>query len=233
MTRLIAAALFAATIALPAVAAPSRIVILRHGEKADEWKLCATGEQRAAALAVNYLGKGAATSLFPEAAPDAILATTLHTLELVAPAAATWGQPIILWSAVPTTGMNKPEFTEVVSVRTREAVADLLGNQRWNGKTVVMAWEHDHIASEKLDKANPDAPVTLYRLLGLDAFADVPATWPGENYDYFLDVRMEAATGKPTGVDVIRQVFPAPYADVPSNSWGEPNELGAASGCIK
>ena len=36
-----------------ALAAPSRIIILRHGEKADDWKLCETGEQRAKALALN------------------------------------------------------------------------------------------------------------------------------------------------------------------------------------
>jgi len=42
-----------------AAAAPSRIIILRHGEKADSWKLCEIGEQRAKALALTYLGKGA------------------------------------------------------------------------------------------------------------------------------------------------------------------------------
>ncbi len=159
------------------------------------------------------------------------MATTLHTLELAAPAAASWSAPIVLWSAVPTPGMDKAAFTDAVSARTREAVADLLGNPRWSGKTVVMVWEHDHIASAKLDEANKDMPVTLYRLLGLDAFADVPATWPGENYDYFLDVRLDPATGKPTEVDVIRQDFPAPYGAVPSNEWGKPNGLTAASGC--
>jgi hypothetical protein len=141
-----------------------------------------------------------------------------------------WGQPKVLWSAVPLPGMTKAAFTAVLNVRTREAVADLMGNPRYDDKTVVMVWEHDHIANAKLDEANPDAPVTLYRLLKLDAFADVPATWPGENYDYFLDIALDGA-GAPTAVKVIRQVFPAPYADVPSNPWGEPNGLTEASGC--
>ena len=47
-----------------ALAAPSRIIILRHGEKADDWKLCKVGEERAQALKYNYLGRDAAKSLF-------------------------------------------------------------------------------------------------------------------------------------------------------------------------
>jgi hypothetical protein len=232
LARLCLAAALATT-ALPAIAAPSRIVILRHGEKADDWKLCATGQRRAEALAANYLGKGAANSLFPEAPPDAFIAITLHTLELAAPAVASWGQPMVLWSAVPETGMKKPAFTSMLNVRTREAVADLMSNPRFEGKTVVMVWEHDHIANKKLDAANPDEPVTLYRLLKLDRFLDMPATWPGENYDYFIDVAMDSTSGAPTAIKVIRQVFPAPYTDVPSNEWGKPNGLTKASGCEK
>ena len=56
--RLVLALLLAA-FANAALAAPSRIIILRHGEKADSWKLCEIGEQRAKALALNYLGKDA------------------------------------------------------------------------------------------------------------------------------------------------------------------------------
>jgi len=47
-----------------AVAAPSRIIILRHGEKEDAWKLCGVGQERAAALAATYLGRNATKSLF-------------------------------------------------------------------------------------------------------------------------------------------------------------------------
>ena len=47
-----------------ALAAPARIIILRHGEKEDAWKLCEIGQQRAKALALNYLGREAAKSLF-------------------------------------------------------------------------------------------------------------------------------------------------------------------------
>ena len=57
-----------------ALATPARIIILRHGEKADKWKLCGVGQERADALAANYLGRGAAKSLF---APGAVSYTHL------------------------------------------------------------------------------------------------------------------------------------------------------------
>ena len=65
-----------------AVATPSRIIILRHGEKEDAWKLCGVGQERADVLA--------AKSLFADGeGPATFLAITLHTLELAAPAAGT------------------------------------------------------------------------------------------------------------------------------------------------
>jgi hypothetical protein len=42
--------------------------------------------------------------------------------------------------------------------RTQEAAAALLGNPVWQGKTVVMVWEHDHIADAKLEKKFPERP---------------------------------------------------------------------------
>ncbi|MGD0531998.1 MAG: hypothetical protein ABSA62_06890 [Methyloceanibacter sp.] len=78
-------------------AAPSRIIILRHGEKADAWELCGVGQERADALAAVYLGRDAAKSLFAQGEePAAFLAITLHTLELAAPAAAAWERPLTL-----------------------------------------------------------------------------------------------------------------------------------------
>jgi hypothetical protein len=79
--RLILAALLCLSGLSPVLAIPARIIILRHGEKADKWKLCDVGQERAAALAVNYLGRGAAKSLFaPLEVPGAFFAITLHTL---------------------------------------------------------------------------------------------------------------------------------------------------------
>ena len=58
-------------------AAPSRIIILRHGEKADAWMLCGVGQERADALAAFYLGRHAAKSLFAQGEePAAFLAIT-------------------------------------------------------------------------------------------------------------------------------------------------------------
>jgi hypothetical protein len=49
-----------------AVATPARVIILRHGEKADSSQLCEIGQERANALATNYLGRKAAKSLFAQ-----------------------------------------------------------------------------------------------------------------------------------------------------------------------
>jgi hypothetical protein len=217
------AALFAA----PALAAPSQIIILRHGEKADGWQLCATGQARAAALVTNYLGKGAENSLFNYGdKPDAFMAITLHTLELASPAAASWDAPIVLWSVVPEPDMNARATTGELNQRTQEAVADLMQNPQWESQTVVMIWEHHHIADAALDAAYPEA-VTLRKLLKLDQFAGVPETWSGENYDYFWIVDLDPFSGEPKAFRALKQILPG----VPQNEWDTPNGLTAESGC--
>ena len=109
IARLVLAALLLCCSLAAAFAAPSRIIILRHGEKEDAWRLCGVGEQRAQALAANYLGRNAANSLFASGEkPAAFLAITLHTLELAAPAAATWSLPLTLYAAPPTSGHKRP-----------------------------------------------------------------------------------------------------------------------------
>ena len=105
-----------------AAAAPSRIIILRHGEKADSWKLCEIGEQRAKALALTYLGKGATKSLFAAGEePAFFFAITLHTVELASPSVASWNKPLILYSVVPESGQSKDDFTKALNQRTQEA----------------------------------------------------------------------------------------------------------------
>lgn len=71
--RLALSAALLATSVTAALTAPSRIIILRHGEQADAWRLCGVGQQRAQALKYNYLGKDAAKSLFTEDAPCLLL----------------------------------------------------------------------------------------------------------------------------------------------------------------
>jgi hypothetical protein len=227
--RLVLAALLLWCSLAAAFAAPSRIIILRHGEKADAWKLCGVGQERADALAANYLGRNAAKSLFAAGEkPAAFLATTLHTLELAAPAAETWSLPLTLYSVVPQKGADKEE---ALNRATQQAAADLMSNPAWQGKTVVMVWEHKHIANAKLEHASSGEEVTLRQLLGLDKLRDAPDTWPSGNYDYFWIVDFDQGSGAPTGFRMVKQDFADAYASLPSNDWGAPNGLTAKSQC--
>ena len=155
--RLALTALLASSCVAAASAAPSRIIILRHGEKADAWKLCGVGQGRADALARFYLGRDAAKSLFGGGEQlAAILAITLHSLELAAPAAASWEEPLTLYSVVHQKGMGDDAVEMALNRRTQKAAHDLMTNPLWQGKTVVVVWEHKHIANAKLEAAYPN-----------------------------------------------------------------------------
>src|SRR5215472_12147726 len=94
LARLILAAVLAMAFTTTAFAAPARIIILRHGEKANPWRLREVGAARANALADAYLGAKATKSLFADGEePAFFFAITLHTLELAAPSAASWSKP--------------------------------------------------------------------------------------------------------------------------------------------
>ena len=94
---------------------------------------------RADALAATYLGRNAAQSLFAAGEePAAFLAITLHTLELAAPAAATWDLPVTLYSVLP--GREQRRHVEVaLNQRTQEAArgadgqSGLAGQDRGDG----------------------------------------------------------------------------------------------------
>ena len=213
-----------------AFAAPSRIIILRHGEKEGAWKLCGVGQARADALAATYLGRNAAQSLFAAGEePAAFLAITLHTLELAAPAAATWDLPVTMFSVLPQKGADV--FDKALDRRTQEAAAALLANPAWQGKTVVMVWEHKHIANAKLVAKSHREAVTLRQLLQLDRLKDVPETWPSGNYDYFWIVDYAGGSATPTGFRMVKQAFDGRYAKLPINDWGAPNGLTSDSQC--
>ncbi len=214
------------------LATPSRIIILRHGEKADEWKLCGVGQQRAKALAANFLGRDSKNSLFASGEqPAAFYAITLHTLELASPAAESWKMPITLFSVVPQEGKKNELSTKSLNVRTEEAVQALMADPNLNGKTVVMVWEHKHIANAKLEAAFPGQKITLRQLLKLDELKDVPATWSSENYDYFWIVDFAGGSSTPTGFAMAKQSFAPPFDKLPTNDWDKPNRLKSASGC--
>ncbi|MGE5261673.1 MAG: histidine phosphatase family protein, partial [Actinomycetota bacterium] len=178
MIRFLIAALLLGASLVPALAAPARIIILRHGEKANPWKLCETGAERAEALAETYLGAKASKSLFADGErPAFFFAITLHTLELASPSVASWSKPIILYSVVPDESDDELHV-KALNERTEEAAANIMQNPALNGKTVVMVWEHKHIANEKLEDKFAGEAVTLRKLLKLDILPGVPKTWP-------------------------------------------------------
>jgi hypothetical protein len=232
LARLILSVVFATASVAAVAAAPARIIILRHGEKADKWKLCDIGEQRADALAANYLGQNAAKSLFAAGEePAFFFAITLHTLELTSPAVASWNKPIILYSVVPEAGLDKDEQTKELNRRTQEAASNLMLNPALNGKTVVMVWEHKHIANARLEAKFEGEAVTLRKLLKLDILPGVPDTWPDATYDYFWIVDFPPNSNVPSKFTMVKQEFGAPFASVPANDWGTPNGLDESSGC--
>jgi hypothetical protein len=232
LVRLTLAALLAAVSLNASLAAPSRLIILRHGEKATAWKLCNVGQDRATALTTSYLGRAAKDSLFkPGEAPAAILAITLHTLELVAPSASSWGTPVTLYSVMPRKDSDDSLPEAALNRRTQEAARDALSNPQWKGKTVVMVWEHKHIANAKLVDDFKGEEVTLRQLLKLDKLQGVPDTWPSSNYDYFWIVDFADGGDLPTSFRMVKQEFGPDYAEVPSNEWGAPNGLKKKSGC--
>jgi hypothetical protein len=213
-------------------ATPSRIIILRHGEKADKWRLCDIGDERAQALAANFLGRDSKNSLFASGEqPAAFYAITLHTLELASPAAESWNLPITLFSVVHESGKKNELATKSLNRRTEQAVAALMADPDLNGKTVVMVWEHKHIANAKLEALFPGQKITLRQLLKLDELKDVPATWPGDNFDYFWIVDFAGGSPTPTNFSMLRQDFAPPFDKLPTNDWDRPNRLKSASGC--
>ncbi|MBX6329963.1 MAG: histidine phosphatase family protein [Pseudolabrys sp.] len=205
-------------------AAPERIVILRHGEKHDLYRLCDIGIERSRALAASLLGKDAAGSLFAgRARPDAFLAITLHTLELAAPSAAAWGKPVIMYPVLPTS-RTRTDLTRALNERTREAAADVMRNRL--GNTVVMVWEHHHIADRKLEEEFRGQKVTLRQLLNLDRLDAVPRDWPDDVYDYFWIVDYPASgADTPVRFEMRKQEFPDPYRALPANDWGQARRL--------
>ena len=232
LARLVLATVLATLLTTAAFAAPARIIILRHGEKANPWKLCDVGTERANALADTYLGRNATKSLFANGEePTFFFAITLHTLELAGPSAASWSKPLILYSVVPDESDDDDLHVKALNRRTQEAAANIMQNPALNGKTIVMVWEHKHIANAKLEAKYEGEAVTLRKLLKLDMLSGVPPTWPGDNYDYFWIIDYPPNSNVPSHFSMVKQEFSDPYKSVPANDWDEPNGLEASSGC--
>jgi hypothetical protein len=208
-----------------AAAAPRRLIILRHGEKAGHYELSPIGKLRSEALGAQFLGKDSVSSLFRRGEhPAAFLSMTLHTIELITPAVSTWGMPSVSFLAVSQD--SEEAETVVYNRRTREAARAVLKTRAWRGKTVVVCWEHHHIADDKLEAQFPGEKVTWRQLLRLDRLPSpyreqVPLAWEGSNYDYFWIITFDRH-GRPKTFESRRQDFSAPYEAVPANLWGEP-----------
>ncbi len=215
------------------LAGPKRVIILRHGEKLNRHELCELGLQRAQALANQFLGKGAAQSLFPdEEKPEAFLAITPHTVETNTPAAQSWNVPVAIYKVDGKHEDDDAKEAELIR-RTQEAAHDVLNDPRYADKTVVMTWEHNHIAKSKLEEQNPGEQTTLRQLLHLDQIQGVPKTWPDSNYDFFWIVDYAPGNPVPIGFRMVRQTFTAPFDKLPANDWDEPEPEHIEAGCKK
>lgn len=210
-------------------AQPARIIILRHAEKQNSRDLCPMGVQRADALAKQYLGRRAQTSLFAAGEqPAAMLAITPHTVETITPAAMTWGLSVVPYSVAPSADED-----EALGAATQRAAHDVLTDPSYAGKIVVMTWEHKHIANKKLEEAQSDPGVTLRQLLHLDSIASVPKSWSDSNYDFFWVVDYTPGNPDPTGFRMVKQTFAPPFDTLPSNDWDAPEPLHVEAGCKK
>lgn len=229
-------------------AVPARIILLRHGEKGGPWQLCATGRERAQALVSYFIGKGAQKSVFrPGERPKAILAISLHTLESIDPVARSWGQPVVFYSVMPQPhGDGFSLSQEMLHQRNREAARDILEKPEWAGQTLLMNWEHDHIAKTPLDvhlpaavqaqetargHAAPQEGITLYDLLHLNELPEVPYDWPHATYDYIWIIDFDQTTGKPVSFRMVKEEFGPPFNTLPQNDWGTPEPLPPDNGC--
>ena len=214
-----------------AEAEPSRVIILRHAEKLNAYALCDLGRERADALAKQFLGQGATQSLFaPGERPAAFMAVTLHPLETITPAAQTWGLPVVDYSVVPQENKDDDAAETEINARTQEAARDLMSKHEYDGKIVVVAWEHKHIASHKLEKEYGGQDVTFRQLLGL---AQAPESWSDTNYDYFWIVDYAPGNPNPIKFQAVKQTFTSPFDAIPAPDWEAQEPKHIEAGCKK
>ncbi|MCK0208340.1 histidine phosphatase family protein [Starkeya koreensis] len=219
-----------------AEAAPRRIVIVRHGEKHTPLTLCSIGRERAQALAAQYLSPTSPMSLLRADPPAAILAMTLHTVETARPIARAWDMRLIAPPIGYVPIRNNRYFNAKLNTVNQRVARDLLTNPRWQGKTVLMVWEHFHIASAALEAEFAGEPITLRQLFHLDKVrgvaGGVPMTWPDSNYNFFWILTYDRPEDTvPSRFEVVRQYFAEPFANLPSNDWNAPEPLPPGSGC--
>jgi hypothetical protein len=207
---------------------PKQIIILRHAEKTDNGGLCSVGEGRSKKLVAQYLGRGAKDSLFVSGEqPAGFYAITGHTKETIELAAKSWsGVPL----KFPDKAYKNKDDWE--NQWTKDAANEALTN--YDGKIVVMAWEHHRIADDSRNADDsPKYPETLRHLLGIDKSENNwSKNWCGTNYDFFWIVdydpgaKYDPKSGvPPTPIKVTSKLqdFGGGYpAYPPNNEWGAP-----------
>ena len=204
-----------------ASAIPAEIILMRHGEKVNRYALSLTGQERAKALAQQYLGKHASMSLLTgKQKPVALMTITLHTIETMTPTAQSWGLPETAFTVVPEPRKNKANKITKENARTQEAAHDILTNPRYDNKIVIVIWEHKHIANLNLERIFPGQEVTFRQLLHLSQLKFVPQTWPKTIYDYIWIIKYTKGNIIPTSFTMKREVFTGNYARLPANHWG-------------
>ena len=155
LSRLLCAALACA--ATSALAAPAQVVIIRHGEKPPSGPdLDERGYARAQALIGFFESAPAVTQFGPPAAIYAMKPKdedgSRRPIETVTPLAQALGVKI------------DADYTRK---QIAQLVKDILGNPAYEGKTVLICWEHHMI---------PD-------IVAAFGWTSAPRTWPGSSFD--------------------------------------------------
>ena len=189
MRRLFAALILAITslgASSGAFAAPSQVIIIRHGEKPDTGnELNERGWQRANAL-VGFFQQN--SSVTQHGAPAAIYAMapkgasgSLRPIQTVTPLAQSLGLTI-------NSNYTKKQLLQLVS--------DILADPSYEGRTVLICWEH---------KVIPE----LVRDFGWDL---APQEWPGGVFDraWLLSFSGERVV---SFLDIPEHVLPGDSAD--------------------
>jgi hypothetical protein len=166
----------------------------------------------------------------PGERPAGFMAVTLHPLETISPAAQSWGLPVIDYSVVPNKDEDDGAAETEINTRTQEAARGLMSKHEYDGKIVVVAWEHKHIASRKLEKDYRGQDVTLRQLLRL---GQAPESWSDTNYDYFWIVDYVPGNPNPVKFQAIKQAFTSPFNDIPAPDWEAPEPKHIEEGCKK
>ncbi len=179
-------AAFLACAVAPAFAAPAQVIIIRHGEKPPSGPdLDEQGYARAQALvgffqnnpAVTQFGTPAAIYAMDPKGPNG----SMRAIETVTPLAQALGQSI-------DTDYKRKDIPQLVQ--------DILGNPAYDGKMVLICWEHSVI---------PDI---------VDAFGwtSAPQSWAGSSFDraWVLDFTGSQVTGF---TDVPEHVLPVDSPD--------------------